>query len=107
MAESRAVREKNGMMKREIEKLRGKVNKGSQEDSEVEEEENGPEIDRSRQALSEDQRVMLEALERVGRRDIKIEIPMFCVNINPQECMDWIEEFDITLNVIMSLNHKG
>ena len=36
----------------------------------------------------------MEALERVGRRDIKTKIPMFCGKLNPEECMDWIEALD-------------
>lgn len=36
----------------------------------------------------------LEALERVGRRDQKSGIPMFCGKMNPEECMDWIEALE-------------
>ena len=40
------------------------------------------------------QRAMLEALERVGRKDQRLDLPMFSGKLNPEECMDWIEELD-------------
>ena len=41
-----------------------------------------------------DQREMLEALERVGRKDQRSKLPVFIEKIDPEECMDWIEVLD-------------
>ena len=42
-----------------------------------------------------DQRAMLEALERVGRKDQRSDLPMFSGKLNLEECMDSIVELDI------------
>ena len=41
-----------------------------------------------------DQRAMLEALERVGRKDQRSDLPMFSGKLNLEECMGWIEALD-------------
>ena len=95
MVETRAVREENRTMKREQERLKGKVERGVLEDSEGEEERNEEEdLWQDRQAMSVDQRVMLEALERVGRKDQRSELPVFSGKLDPKECMDQIEALD-------------
>ena len=37
---------------------------------------------------------MLEALERVGRKDQRSKLPMFSGKLDPEECMDWLEALD-------------
>ena len=62
MAESRAVREENRSMKKELEKLKGKMIKGDADESEEEEVEREP----YEEEIPRDQRPLLQALERVG-----------------------------------------
>ncbi|XP_057849726.2 uncharacterized protein LOC131060503 [Cryptomeria japonica] len=90
MAESRAIREENRAMKRELDKLKGQVRRGGQEESEGEEEEQDP---ASQANIPEDQRAMLAALERVGVKD-RNDIPLFYGKLEPEECMDWIEALE-------------
>ena len=47
-----------------------------------------------RQTMFADQREILEALERVGRKDQRSEIHVFSGKLDPEECMDWIEALD-------------
>ena len=44
--------------------------------------------------MSTDQKSILEALERVGRKDQRSELPMFSGKLDPEECMDWLEALD-------------
>ena len=89
MAKSREVREENRRMKRELEKLKGKMARGVIEEYEGEEEgieEREPRQERER--IPTDQRAMLEALERVGRKDQRSYLPMFSGKLNLEECID-------------------
>ena len=89
MVESRAVREENRSMKRELEKLKGKMARGVIEDSKGEEEGNDEREPRQeRDRMPTNQRAMLEALERLGRKDQRSDLPMFSGKLNPKECMD-------------------
>ena len=89
MAKSRAVREKNRSMKRELDKLKGKMARGVIEDFDgVEEGTKEREPRQERETMSVDQRAMLEALERVGRKDQRSDLHMFSGKLNPKECID-------------------
>ncbi|XP_059067541.1 uncharacterized protein LOC131858345 [Cryptomeria japonica] len=90
MAESRAVREENRAMKRELDKLKGQVRRGSQEESEEGEEEQDP---AGQANIPEDQKAILAALERVGVKD-RNDIPLFHGKLELEECMDWIEALE-------------
>lgn len=90
MAESRAIREENRAMKRELDKLKGQVRRGGQEESEEEEEEQDPS---SQANIPEDERAMLAALERVGVKD-RNDIPLFHGKLELEECTDWIEALE-------------
>ncbi len=88
MAESRAVREENRNMRRELEKLQGKLRKGNDYESEGEE----VERDTYGSEIPLEQRPLLQALERVGAKGG--DIPMIYGRLNPDECLDWIEALD-------------
>ena len=88
MAESRAVREENRNMRRELEKLQGKLKKGNDYESEGEEVEG----DTYGNEIPLEQRPLLQALERVGAKGG--DIPMFHGRLNPDECLYWIEALD-------------
>ena len=88
MAESRAVREENRSMKKELEKLKGKMIKGDADESEEEEVEREP----YEEEIPRDQRPLLQALERVGVKGG--DLPNFHGKLNLDECMDWLEALD-------------
>ena len=88
MAESRAFREENRDMKRELERLKSKLKKGEDYESEGEEVEG----DNFANEIPLEQRPLLQALERVGAKGG--DIPMFYGKLNPDECLDWIEALD-------------
>ncbi|XP_059067542.1 uncharacterized protein LOC131858346 [Cryptomeria japonica] len=90
MAESRAVREENRAMKRELDKLKGQMRRGGQEELEEEEEEQDP---AGQANMPKDQRAKLAALEKVGVKD-RNDIPLFHGKLEPEECMDWIEALE-------------
>ena len=52
-------------------------------------------------------RAMLEALERVGRKDQRSDLPMFNSKLNPEECMDWIEALENHFECDIVLETKG
>ena len=62
MVERRAVREENRNMKRELEKIKGKMTKGDDDESEEEE----VERDTYEEDIPLNQRPLLQALERLG-----------------------------------------
>ena len=88
MAESRVVREENKHLKKELEKLKGKMARGVVEDLEGEEGNDEREPSKETERMPIDQRAMLEALERVGRKDQRSDLPMFSGKLNPEECID-------------------
>ena len=85
MAESIAIREENRNMKRELEKLKGKMTKGDNDESKEEEVEREP----YEQEITLDQRPLLQALERVGVKGG--DFPTFHGKLNPNKYMDWLE----------------
>lgn len=88
MAESRAFREENRTVKRELERLKGKLKRGENYESENEE----VEQDENAAVVPPDQRPLLQALERMGVKGG--EIPTFHGRLNPDECIDWLEAMD-------------
>ena len=82
MAKSRAVREENRNMKRELEKLKGKMIKGDGDEFEEEEVEREP----YEEEIPRDQRPLLQALERVGVKGG--DFPSFHGKLNPDSA--WI-----------------
>ena len=89
MAKSRVVREENRTMKRELDRLKNKTRKGSDEEYEPEEIEGNEE----QENIPADQRPFLAALERVGKKG-EGDLPTFHGKLDPDECMDWIETLD-------------
>ena len=88
MAESRAVREENRSMKRELKRLKGKMIKGDGDESKEEEVEREP----CEEEIPMDQSPLLQSLEttRVKGGDL----PNFHGKLNPDDCMDWLEVLD-------------
>ena len=70
-------------MRRGLYKLKEQVHRADNKESE-EVEEDQPE----HRNMPEDQRAMVAALERVGKKD-KGDLPMFHGKLEPEECMDW------------------
>ena len=83
MAESRVVREENRTMKRELDKLKNKMRRGSDEESELEEIMRNEEQDN----IPANQRPFLAALERVGKKG-EGDLPIFHGKLDPDECVD-------------------
>lgn len=89
MAENRTIREENRLIRGEMEKLRLKVSRRSFDDSEDEKEDEQIQVPQDpRKILVDDQRIMIETLERLGRRDMKPNILMSSGRLNLEECMD-------------------
>ena len=88
MVERRAVREENRNMKRELEKIKGKMTKGDNDESKEEE----VERDTYEEEIPLDQRPLLQALERLGVKGGYL--PTFHGKLNLDEYMDWLEALD-------------
>ena len=88
MAKSRVVREENRSMKRELEKLKGKMIKGDGDESEEEEVEREP----YEEDIPMDQKPLFQAFERLWVKGG--DLPTFHGKLNPDECMDWLEVLD-------------
>ena len=89
MAESRVVREENRTMKRELDRLKNKMRKGSDDELEPEEIVRNEEQEKN----PANQRPFLVALERVGKKR-EGDLPTFHGKLDPDERMDWVEALD-------------
>ena len=76
-------------MKRELDKLKKKMRKGSDKESELEDIGGNEEQDN----IPIDQRPFLATLERVGKKG-EGDLPIFHGKLDPDECVDWIEALD-------------
>lgn len=85
---------KSKKMEMELERLKQRY-EGRREEEECEEEEEEILVSwLERLNIPADQRHFLEALERVGRKDSKPDVPMFMGKMNVEECMDWVEALE-------------
>ena len=89
MVESRVVWEENMTMKRELDRLKNKMRKGSDEELEPKEIEGNEE----QENIPTYQRPFLATLERVEKKG-EGDLPTFHGKLDPDECMDWIEALD-------------
>ena len=83
MEESRVVREENRTMKRELDRLKNKMRKGSDDESEPQEIEGNEE----QENILADQRPFLATLERVGKKG-EGDLPTFHGKLDLVVCMD-------------------
>ena len=82
----------NNWLLDEFEKLKGQMEK--REKVFLEQEEEGEEEDTLEQevvTLLADQRYFIEALERVGKKDAKGDLPIFLGKMDADAVVDWIE----------------
>lgn len=76
-------------MKRELDRLKNKMRKGSDDESKTKE----IEWNEEQENIPIDKRPFLATLERVGEKG-EGDLPTFHGKLDPDECMDWIEALD-------------
>ena len=83
MVEIRVVQEENRTMKRELDRLKNKMRKGSDDELEPKEIEGNEEVEN----ILTDQRPFLATLERIGKKR-EGNLPTFHGKLDPDGCID-------------------